>query len=69
MLVGDCVQASITTLSTGIFMLEMESELPICYYINSENKPYVTTTAKLDCTSHRWIASISNFNFKKKEKL
>ncbi|XP_033731206.1 uncharacterized protein LOC117320831, partial [Pecten maximus] len=25
---------------------------------------YVTTTAKLDAASHRWLASLSNFNFK-----
>ena len=25
---------------------------------------HVTTRAKLDATSHRWLASLSNFNFK-----
>lgn len=32
----------------------------------TDNNPltYVTTTAKLDAMSHRWLASLSNYNFK-----
>ena len=36
------------------------------FTVFTDNNPltYVTTTAKLDATSHRWLASLSNFNFK-----
>ena len=35
------------------------------FEVRTDNNPltYVTTTAKLDVTSHRWLASLSNYNF------
>ena len=38
------------------------------FEIRTDNNPltYVTTTAKLDAMSHRWLASLSNYNFKLK---
>jgi site-specific recombinase XerD len=34
--------------------------------VRTDNNPltYVTTKAKLDATSHRWLASLSSYNFK-----
>lgn len=36
------------------------------FEVRTDNNPltYVTTTAKLDAASHRWLASLSNYNFK-----
>ena len=36
------------------------------FEVRTDNNPltYVTTTAKLDATGHRWLASLSNYNFK-----
>jgi hypothetical protein len=38
----------------------------IFFQVYTDNNPltYVTTTAKLDAMSHRWLASLSNYNFK-----
>ena len=33
-------------------------------YMNNNPLTYVLTTAKLDATGHRWIASLANYNFK-----
>lgn len=35
------------------------------FTVRTDNNPltYVTTTAKLDATGHRWLASLSNYNF------
>ena len=35
------------------------------FEVRTDNNPltYVTTTAKLDAMSHRWLASLSNYNF------
>ena len=36
------------------------------FQVRTDNNPltYVLTTAKLDATGHRWLASLSNYNFK-----
>ena len=36
------------------------------FTVHTNNNPltYVLSTAKLDATGHRWLASLSNFNFK-----
>lgn len=36
------------------------------FEVRTDNNPltYVTTTAKLDATTHRWLASLSNYEFK-----
>lgn len=36
------------------------------FTVHTDNNPltYVLSTAKLDATGHRWLASLSNFNFK-----
>lgn len=34
------------------------------FKVFTDNNPYVTTTAKLDAMSHRWLASLSNYNLK-----
>lgn len=37
------------------------------FEVFTDNNPltkYVTTTAKVDAMSHRWLASLSNYNFK-----
>ena len=36
------------------------------FEVRTDNNPltYVTTSAKLDATGHRWLAALSNFNFK-----
>ena len=36
------------------------------FEVHTDNNPltYVTTTAKLDATGHRWLAALSTFNFK-----
>ena len=36
------------------------------FQVRTDNNPltYVLTTAKLDATRHRWLASLSNYNFK-----
>ena len=38
------------------------------FEVRTDNNPltYVTTTAKLDAMSHRWLASLSNYNFRLK---
>ena len=34
--------------------------------MNTDNNPlsYILTTAKLDATRQRWVASLANYNFK-----
>ena len=36
------------------------------FEVHSNNNPlmYVLTTAKLDATGQRWVASLANYNFK-----
>ena len=33
-------------------------------YMDNNLLPYILTTAKLDATGQRWVASIANYNFK-----
>ena len=37
-----------------------------CFEVRTDNNPltYVLTSAKLDATGHRWLASLANYTFK-----
>lgn len=37
-------------------------------FTNNNPLLYATTTSKLDAMSHRWLASLSNYNFKRNNK-